>query len=134
MWAFFCKIYIDGIDDVEALQNFLDKVREQVFLDVNVDLDVSKNYDFDPGARAESPYHFMRCSRFFADVSAVEEASEHIENFRSGVVRLVVLLRAQGWFVTVMGDCELENKVVEETGWNWTDESPDPPGKISSFR
>lgn len=41
---------------------------------------------------------------------------------------MVLALRDAGFVVTA--SCDFEDRIIAETGWNWTPASPEPPVKV----
>ena len=46
---------------------------------------------------------------------------------QAGLVQLIVELRAKGYLITA--SCDFEEWVAKETGWNWSTETTEPPGR-----
>ncbi|WP_210183329.1 hypothetical protein, partial [Methylobrevis pamukkalensis] len=58
------------------------------------------------------------------------EVPEQLASFQSGVAALVSNLREGGRFVTA--SCDFEDLIADETGWNWTEDQPEPPGRAKA--
>jgi hypothetical protein len=123
----YCRLYIDTDDDRASVQSAIDAHLPQAFEGIIVDAPVFKNTGFEPKARARRPYDPIECSPLTAEVGAGDEPSEYVEPFQAGLVRLVIELRARGYFVTA--SCDFEERVARETGWNWSDRTTEPPGR-----
>lgn len=73
-------------------------------------------------------YDPILCSALTAEVALDEEQSEFAERFQAGVVRLVEMLRSRGAFVAA--SCDFEERIAQETGWNWSARTAEPPGRV----
>lgn len=124
----YCRLYIDTDDDRAGVQAAIDAYLPQAFEELVVEAPVFKNTGFEPRARARNRYDPIECSPLTAEVGAFDESAEHVEPFQTGLVRLVAELRARGYFVTA--SCDFEERVTEETGWNWSTQTTEPPGRV----
>jgi hypothetical protein len=106
----------------------VDNVLASAFDGLSADAQVLRNKSFDAQARAQSAYDPVLCSALTAEVSAEDEKSQAVEAFQNGVIRLVQLLRARGAHVTA--SCDFEDRVAQETGWNWSARTTEPPGRV----
>lgn len=127
---FYCKLYIDTDEDIDDLDAELNRLRVSVFEGVAVEAPLYRNENFDAVAREKSPYEFIESSRFYAEVGTIEEVPEQLASFQSGVAALVSNLREGGRFVTA--SCDFEDLIADETGWNWTEDQPEPPGRAKA--
>ncbi|MES2035725.1 MAG: hypothetical protein V4466_16285 [Pseudomonadota bacterium] len=120
----FCRLYVTcagSLDDVAGMA-----AREaHLFAGPLVDVIASPNDGYAPGRGGQS-YDCIDDAQFEVEVVADVGPSLGREEFEAGVVGFVTALRKHGWFVTVSGD--FEDRVVSETGWNWTRQTPNPPG------
>jgi len=82
---------------------------------------------FVPSSRAKPSYEFVDCSRYYVELGTLEQVSEQLSGFQSGVGVLVKRLREEGRFVTA--SCDFEDAIAEATGWNWSEDTPEPPGR-----
>lgn len=120
----FCRLYVTcaaSLDDVAQVA----AREEHLFGGLPIDVIASPNDHYAPGHGGQS-YDCINDARFDIEVLGDTGPSLSREEFESGVVRFVIALRKHGWFVTVSGD--FEERVVSETGWNWTEQRPNPPG------
>jgi hypothetical protein len=123
----YCRLYIDTDDDRASVQAVIDTYLPRAFEGVVVDAPVFKNTGFEPGARVKHPYDPIECSPLTAEVGTIDERPDDVTPFQAGLVRLVAELRRRGYFVTA--SCDFEERVTEETGWNWSTKSTEPPGR-----
>lgn len=123
----YCRLYIDTDDDRAVVQAAIDACLPRVFHELVVGAPVFKNTGFEPSARGRRRYDPIECSPLTAEVGAIDESPEQSEPFEAGLVRLVVGLRARGYFVTA--SCDFEERVAKETGWNWSTQTTEPPGR-----
>jgi hypothetical protein len=124
---YYCKLYIDTDEDIAVLEAAVKRASDAIFSGIDVEAPVFRNEDFDAGARSRAPYDFIESSRYYIELGTIEEVPEQIPDFQSGVARLVRSLREEGRFVTA--SCSFEDVIADGTGWNWTEETPEPPGR-----
>jgi len=124
---YFCELYIDTDENIDDLKRVVDALVREEFSDVSVSAPVYRNDNFIPSARARVPYRFIECSRYYAEVGTEKDDPRWLAPFQSGIVGLVKKLRKGGRFVTA--SCVFEDLIVAQTGWNWTREQPEPPGR-----
>lgn len=126
MDPYFCQLYVDTKQDRETLKKILTEFCKNEF-DFIVDPIVYKNVDFNLSARQNVPYNFIECSNFRVELEMIDEIQKNISKFNEGIARIVVQLRELGCYVV---STEIESFLIEKTGWNWTEETPEPPGRI----
>lgn len=124
---YYCKLYVDTDEDLECFESSLNELSAQFFIDIEIEHPVYNNEDFDPIARTIIPYEFIECSRYYVDLAALQHTTDQIASFQSGVALLVRGLREGGRFVTV--SCDFEDEIADATGWNWSESTPEPPGR-----
>lgn len=127
---FYCKLYIDTSENIDELDAELTRLCNSAFQGFAVEAPVYRNGNFDVSARELSPYEFIESSQYYAEVGTIETAPAQLARFQSGVVVLVSNLREGGRFVTA--SCDFEELIIEETGWNWTKDQPEPPGRVKA--
>jgi len=86
------------------------------------------NEKFALHAKDQLPYDFIECSRYYSEVEYEDEIEGRLSEFQSGVAELVLRLREAGRFVTA--SCVFEELIAADTGWNWTEAQPEPPGRV----
>ena len=123
----YCRLYIDTDEDRSRVRSTMDECLRAAFQGIMVDASVFKNTAFDAHARARRRYDPIECSPLTSEVCAIDERPEHVEPFQAGTVRLIRELRARGY--TVTASCDFEERVSQETGWNWSMENTEPPGR-----
>ncbi|KCZ52926.1 hypothetical protein HY29_17860 [Hyphomonas beringensis] len=123
---YYCKLYIDTDEDEGDLELALADAAASAFADVRVEYPVYPNDDFDPSSRARMPYDFIQCSRYYVELGTLERAAE-LPDFQSGVAVFVRSLRDNGRIVTAA--CDFEELIADATGWNWSESTPEPPGR-----
>lgn len=126
--SYFCKLYIDTDEQIAEFLDVLNKSKFSIFNGVPVEVLTYRNEDFKAASRKLAPYDFIECSRYYVDVGVVREISEQILDFQYGVARLVSNLRDGRRFV--IASCDFEDVIIEKTGWNWTKDAPEPPGRV----
>lgn len=124
---YFCELYVDTDEDMGNLEAALDDAAANAFADARVEYPVFPNDNFDPASQDKVPYDFIECSRYYVELSTVEQVPDQLADFQSGVATLVRSLREKGRFVTA--SCEFEDAIADATGWNWTESNPEPPGR-----
>ncbi len=131
---FYCKLYIDTGDGIEDLHVELNRLCASVssFEGVAVEALLYRNENFDVAAKGKTPYDFTESSRYYAEVGTIEDVPEQLPSFQIGVAALVSSLRQGGRFVTA--SCEFEDLIADETGWNWTKDHPEPPGRTNKIK
>lgn len=122
----YCRLYIDTNESRGAVQMLLDGLTSSRFPDIQVSAPVFKNHGYDPVGLTSKPYDPIVASPWTAEIDAEESSPEAFEKFQAGVSAVIRDLRGAGFAVTA--SCDFEDRVVIETGWNWTAENPDPPG------
>lgn len=124
---YYCKLYVDTDEDVGNLESALDGAATEAFAGIGVEYPVYRNEDFDPSAREKVPYDFIECSRYYVELGTLEQVPDQLSDFQSGVAVLVKSLREDGRFVTA--SCDFEDDIAAATGWNWSESTPEPPGR-----
>ena len=127
MSELYCRLYIDTDDDRASVQALINALLPTAFRAVIVDAPVFKNSAFDARARLRKRYDPLECSPLTSEVSAIDESSANVEPFQAGLVRLVRELRTLGYLTTA--SCDFEERVSEATGWNWSVQTTEPPGR-----
>lgn len=122
---YFCKLYVDTDEEILELQGLLKNLEFDIFNEFSIEIIVYRNEDFKEMARGLVPYSFIECSRYYVEVGTLKEVPECILGFQSAVATLVSSLRNEKRFITV--SCDFEDIIVNETGWNWTRDTPEPP-------
>jgi hypothetical protein len=123
----YCRLYIDTDDDRQSVQDAVDAVLREAFGELRVDAPVRKNTGFVSAARSRYPYDPIACSPLTSEVASIDERPEDVPHFQTGTVQLVRRLRACGYVVTA--SCDFEDRVARETGWNWSTQATEPPGR-----
>jgi hypothetical protein len=123
----FCELYIDTDETTEEIEAAVKRAAREVFRDMNVNVVTYRNEDFEPSARGRSPYSPIECSRYCVEIEALSEPTDRAGEFQSDTATLVRLLRAGRRFATA--SCDFEEVVAALTGWNWTRDKPEPPGR-----
>ena len=124
---YYCKLYIDTDEDEGNLELALAEAAASTFADVRVEYPVYPNDDFDPRSRVRMPYDFIQCSRYYVELGTLEQVADQLSDFQSGVAALVKRLREDGRIVTA--SCDFEEVIADATGWNWSESTPEPPGR-----
>lgn len=122
----FCELYIDTDESAEEIDVAVRREGQEAFGGLNVEVVTYRNEDFEPSARRRSPYSAVECSRYYSEITA-PAAEDRANEFQSGTATLVRALREGGRFVTA--SCDFEEVIADVTGWNWTKENPEPPGR-----
>ncbi|HEY0151432.1 MAG TPA: hypothetical protein VGB92_05505 [Longimicrobium sp.] len=124
---YYCTLYVDTVEPIDDLQAALDEACDRIFKGIGVEAPAYRNDGFDADARSRVPYQFIQCSRYFVELGTLEEVPEQLADFQSGVAEVVRSLREEGRFVTAA--CCFEDLIADNTGWNWTGDTPEPPGR-----
>ena len=125
--SFLCELYIDTEDGAEEIERSVNQATREAFLDLDVSVVIYRNEDFEPSARQRSPYSAIECSRYYAEVAAIGAPIGRLEEFQVGTAALVRGLRAGGRFVSA--SCDFEEVIASLTGWNWSRDQAEPPGR-----
>lgn len=123
----FCELYIDTDEKIEELEKAIGRASEHAFADISVGIVVYRNDDFDASAKERYPYSSIEASQYLAEVAPQTDLSEQPTQYQLGVARLIEALREPGRFVSA--SCDFEDLIAAETGWNWTRDQPEPPGR-----
>lgn len=123
---YLCILYIDTDEKSDDIENIVHSVAREVFGNLPVLESTHRNDGFKAPLSANDSYDFTERSRYYSEVD-VDEDEKYLPAFRSGVVAMVKKLREGRRFVTAV--CDFSDLVARETGWNWTDEHPEPPGR-----
>lgn len=126
---FYCSLYVDTGESRDELSRKVKQLlREELYGRV-LEVLTYRNDIFEAAAEDEMPYDFIKCSRYYLEVYALEEETpDQMAQFQSGVAELISDLRKAGRFVTA--SCVFEELITEKTGWNWTTDDPEPPGRM----
>ncbi len=124
---YYCKLYVDTDEDIGMLETALDDAVAKALAGIGVEYPVYDNENFDPGSRNNVPYDFIECSRYYVELGTVDQVPDQLSAFQSGVAAVVKQLREEGRFVTA--SCDFEDTIADATGWNWTEDKPEPPGR-----
>lgn len=125
---FYCKLYIESGEDLNDLQGEINRLVGGIFTEADVEAPLFKNEDFDSQRSSENIYDPVYSSQFYVELGLIDENDSHVTGFQTGAVELIKLLR-RNRFVTA--SCDFEELIAAETGWNWTEETPEPPGRNS---
>jgi hypothetical protein len=123
----FCELYIDTDESAEELENAMNQAGREAFRDLSVEVVTYRNEDFEPPTRQCSPHSAIECSRYYAEVAARSAPIDRADEFQSGTAALVRALREGGRFVSA--SCDFEGVIADLTGWNWSRDNPEPPGR-----
>jgi hypothetical protein len=123
----FCELYIDTDESTEEIEVAVRREGREAFGDLNVEMVTYRNEDFEPSARRRSPYSAIECARYYVEITAPDTPTDQADKFHSGTAALIRALRGSGRFVTA--SCDFEEVIASLTGWNWTRDKPEPPGK-----
>lgn len=123
----FCELYVDTDESIESVKEILERHCLEVFQKIVVEVVVYRNEDYQPSARQSFPYSAILCSPYHVEIDATNTNPGLMREFHVGTADLVRFLRAGGRFVTA--SCDFEDLIADLTGWNWTKESPEPPGR-----
>ena len=123
----FCELYVDTDESIEELENAVNQAVREAFGGLTVDMVTYRNEDFEPSARQRSPYSAIECSRYYMEVAARSASTDRAGEFQSGTAAFVRALRDGGRFVSA--SCDFEEVIADLTGWNWSRNNPEPPGR-----
>lgn len=124
---YLCVLYIETNEEIDALTATTYRLVDEIFEQTPAEAVVYRNKNFKETSQRTSPYDFIECSKYYAEISVIDEAPEHIPSFQTGIARLVSDLRNKSRFVTA--SCNFEEFIADQTGWNWTTETTEPPGR-----
>lgn len=123
----YSKLYIDTNSSLKEVSAYLDDHLAESFYLYNeyqlslFDRAVFKNENFNPYVKTG----FKSCgteARYYVEIG--DEDGENTDNFKNGLVNLIIKLRSK--FGYVVASCDFEDFIFEKTGWNWTEDSPFP--------
>ena len=120
----YCRLYIDTRETRGAVQALLDALASAAFSGLHVEAEVLKNDGHSPGPTRSKPYDPIEASQWTAEINAEDGSIQAIEAFQAGTSAMIVALREAGFLVTA--SCDFEDRVISETGWNWTRANPRP--------
>lgn len=123
----FCELYIDTDESGQELEDAVNQAVRDAFGNLSIEVITYRNEDFEPSARQRSPYSAIECSRYCAEVAARGTPIDRADEFQSGTAALVRVLREGGRFVSA--SCDFEEVIVDLTGWSWSRDKPEPPGR-----
>lgn len=129
---YYCKLYIDTDEAIDELEISISEFVKERFTGIEVEYPIFRNEDFEASATGRTPYDFIAASKYYVELGTIEEIPEQIEKFHSKTANLIAALREGGRFVTA--SCDFEDLIAAETGWNWTEEDPQPPGRDLRLR
>lgn len=112
----YCRLYIDAQADRERVQALV----AETLAPAGIDAWVMSN-DGHRADAASAPYDPVRRARWTAEL----EGSAPAEAFEAAVCAAIGTLRRRGWIV--VASCDFEDRVVAETGWNWSAATPQQP-------
>lgn len=130
MDPYYCKLYIDTHEEMEDLEAAVVEACEIFFQGITIEAPIYNNEYFDSTIETCTPYRFIECSPYYAEVGMVENIPEQLVDFQSGVVELIRRLREDGRVVTA--SCDFEKLIADKTGWNWTEDHPEPPDRVKT--
>lgn len=121
----YCRLYIDTAESREAVQTLLNRSAFSHFGELRVEAQVFKNDFYEPGRTKHLTYDAIAASIWTAEVDTEANEAVSFEVFQIGMVEMIRGLRARGMRVTA--SCDFEDIVAQETGWNWSVDTPEPP-------
>lgn len=124
----FCRLYILTDEPLDAVQATLDAQTPHAFGPLPVEAIGYRNDIFDVSLSRGPHFDPIAGAAHTAEVGAAYSSAQARPGFQAGVVALVRALRDHGYVVTA--SCEFEDLIVAETGWNWTEQAPRPPGIV----
>ena len=122
----YCRLYIDMGSSREAVRTALKAKISEHFGPREVFARLAKNRAYARSHPGAVPYDPVTASRWTAEVDAEDASVEAFETFQSGLCIVIRELRAEGLIITA--SCDFEDRIAAETGWNWTETHPEPPG------
>jgi len=128
----YCRLYIDRNLSRDALQGQLDSLASSQFGDLQVYAKLFKNHGYRPARRDAQLYDPIEASQWTAEVDAEDGSPQAFETFQAGVSAMIRELRKEGSLVTA--SCDFEDRIIAETGWNWTLANPNPPSATRNGR
>ena len=123
---FYCKIFVATDKPIEEVRRLVSMQVSEIFEDIEVDADVSRNDNFLSEWGQVEAFDFIENCQFFVDLALVEEYVKLTDQFHSNAAELVCGIRKS--IGIAVASCEFEDKIVDFCGWNWTVNNPNPPG------
>ncbi|WP_313459561.1 hypothetical protein [Achromobacter sp.] len=123
----YCKVYMDSDADEAAMESMLNEGMRLFFDAAVVECAVFKNEIYLSDAHPDSMTYAIDRSRYYIEIGTEPDAGIGQSKFEIGISNLIVWLRERSEFV--IASCDFEEFIVESTGWNWTPETPFPPGR-----
>lgn len=125
----YCRLYIDTRETRDVVKTLLDERVSGHFGLLEVFATVFK-HGYSQARPGATPYDPIDASQWTAEVDAEDTSTEARETFQSGLCSVIRELRKAGLIVTA--SCDFEDRIAAETGWNWTEAHPEPPGCTSA--
>lgn len=113
-----CRLWIDAPVTFEAVQAALVSEIAIQFKGRTIACDLDRNDDFDPCRKDKND--FISTSAWTAWLETLQPEEPAPDEFEAGICRLIFNLRKGGFLITAA--CDFEDRVIVETGWNWTAE------------
>jgi hypothetical protein len=122
---YYCKFFLDTEKNIDEVESILDYFISEIFLPYSVECPIFRNENFKIKSNHTTQYDFIENSRYYTEFALIEENPENITDFQLKTAHLIKKIRESG--VTLTASCDFEDLIISETGWNWTEESPEPP-------
>ena len=122
----YATLYIDTGKSIFEIQDEVDFILGNIN-DSKLEVVVYRNDQLKYDYIKRKPYHFIECSRFYAEVGLIEEENAILMVFWEKLAEIIRKLRVNGHFVTA--SCSFEDYIQKATGWNWSTETTEPPGR-----
>lgn len=120
----YCRLYIDTHETDLAIQAMLNRLAATEFGELRVWATNYKNDCYLPELTRRKPYDPIASSLWTAEIDAEKCDRESFAVFQAGIVAMILELRTENLIVTA--SCDFEDYIAIETGWNWSEETPDP--------
>lgn len=141
----YCKLYIDTNLDIQDTKRIIDDATSEIYSNFK-ELEEESRYFYEEqnskipyisnsihrneNHDSSIPVGMKPCgvtAKFYVEVDDEyddRDDDEDTEIFVKMTIEIIKILRKNLEYV--VASCEFEDKVVEETGWNWTEETPFP--------
>lgn len=125
----YSKLYIDTDASLKEVSEYIqDQLAESFNLynehQINMfDKSVYKNENFNPYVKTGFKDDGTE-ARYYVEIGDEDEDGENTDDFKQGLVNLIIKLRFK--FGYVVASCDFEDYIIEKTGRNWTEDTPFP--------
>lgn len=123
----FCRIFIDSDESFEIVRNQFEEIARRHFDPENVEFDVFDSEYFDQSVVGRLPYDAVGSAKYTVEVEAKVGSDASLAIFQKAFCDVIAEARTPRCVVTAA--CDFEDFIAERTGWNWSEQTPNPPDR-----